>query len=92
MKYSRLVLSISLALISFLGLFFMFQGDKAVLILPEQVGNLLAKQQMILGLQDYFYGFALVLLLVGLAFLFADREDEKEEVVTVVAPPQLDKK
>jgi type IV secretory pathway TrbD component len=66
----------------------MLMGDEKVIILPNQSPG----PELVLGLQWYFWGFAVVLLFVSIAMMMVDREDEKEETLTVLSPSEPPKR
>lgn len=76
MKVQRQVLAIVLLIFSVFGLYFMVMGDLAMSGKPGV--------SMLPGLQAYFWGFAIVLLLVGIGFMQVDRDEERSETVTTL--------
>ncbi len=76
MKVQRVVLAIVLFLLSFFGIFFMIKGD---LLMSGKPG-----MDMLPGLKDYYWGLAGVLLLIGIAFLQVDRDEDQHETVTTL--------
>lgn len=86
-SYSLIVAAI-FGLASFVGLAVMILGDLNVVIDPSQVGNQDALSHMQYGLSTYFWGFAVVLMLVAIGYMLVGRDEDRDDARTLLVPPE----